>query len=263
MTAGGTGINLWRQGLAYERLAESIQRRNATILARLRPPDDLARDALDVGCGTGFLAEAWLAGAAGRIGRLVCLDVSPDMLAVARSKPALTGTDFVCASLLDYAAPEPFGLIGSNAAFHWLYPGYREALERLHALLAVDGRLYLATAGRSAASDRFDQMVDEALASAPGPRVPVAFAARRLSAGAFAPLAVQAGFVLEECFVLERWITIAVADYVDWLLASGGPWAASAEELDGLGAEARARLTQRGDPMAVGHFSLFAVARKR
>src|SRR3954454_18634781 len=106
------------------------------VLARL---EGLAEDAtvLDVGCGTGRVTEALLALVPR--GRVLALDASADMVALARRRLGDRATVW-CQSVLDFALDEPVDAIVSTATLHWV--GDHDRLwPRLAAALRPGGRL--------------------------------------------------------------------------------------------------------------------------
>jgi trans-aconitate 2-methyltransferase len=100
----------------YDRSSEPQQAWAADVLARL---EGIAPDAtvLDVGCGTGRVTEALLALVPR--GRVLALDASADMVAIARSR--LGGRAEVWREdVLDLELDVPVDLIVSTAALHWV-----------------------------------------------------------------------------------------------------------------------------------------------
>ncbi|MGH7667183.1 MAG: class I SAM-dependent methyltransferase [Candidatus Dormibacteria bacterium] len=99
----------------------------------LRPGDR----ALEVGCGTG---RATLLLAALNL-HLTALEPSPEMAAVARRRTqSLTGLEVVEAAFEDWTLPtEPFRLVASAQAWHWVNPAVR--LRKAHRALAPGGTL--------------------------------------------------------------------------------------------------------------------------
>jgi SAM-dependent methyltransferase len=109
------------------------------VLLREIPP--FASDALEIGCGTGELTEKLAA----RAGRVVALDLSPEMLSAAGVRCAhLPNVELVHADALTHPLePESFDVIASVAAFHHLplaamLARAREALRPGGVLLALD-----------------------------------------------------------------------------------------------------------------------------
>ena len=94
---------------------------------------------VDLGCGTGLLAAA----AASEARRVVGVDVSPAMLAVARRRSAVV--EWVEAGFLTYEhGGDPPQLVHSRNALHHLPDFWKGvALARIHDLLAPDGMLVL------------------------------------------------------------------------------------------------------------------------
>ncbi|MFI5316888.1 MAG: class I SAM-dependent methyltransferase [Myxococcota bacterium] len=84
----------------------------------LREVPLFARDALEIGCGTGELT----AKLAARVGRVVALDLSAEMLAAARRRCAqLANVELVRADAQSFPlAAESFDVIASIATFHHL-----------------------------------------------------------------------------------------------------------------------------------------------
>ena len=118
---------------AYERLQDEV-----AAASRGRP----AARVLDLGTGTGVTALRVLA--AHPDARLVGIDESADMLAVAR-KALPPESDLRVSQLEDPLPPGPFDLVVSALAVHHLDgPGKRDLFRRIAAVLAPAGRLVLA-----------------------------------------------------------------------------------------------------------------------
>jgi trans-aconitate 2-methyltransferase len=86
------------------------------VLARL---GGIAQDAtiLDVGCGTGRVTESLLALVPR--GRVLAIDASADMVALARERLA-DRAQVWCQDVLDLALREPVDVIVSTATLHWV-----------------------------------------------------------------------------------------------------------------------------------------------
>jgi SAM-dependent methyltransferase len=109
------------------------------VLLRELPP--FARDVLEIGCGTGELTLKLAA----RAGRVVALDLSPEMLATAAARCAgLANVELVWADALTHPlAPESFDAIASVATLHHLplaaiFARVRDALRPGGVFLALD-----------------------------------------------------------------------------------------------------------------------------
>lgn len=102
--------------------------------------------ALDMGCGTGALAERLLAG--GTFGGYLCADISPEMLARARTRLGSRGLQASFAAM-DAARPAlapRFHLAVSSMALHWA-ADLSTALRGLWEALLPGGRLAVAIPG--------------------------------------------------------------------------------------------------------------------
>jgi trans-aconitate 2-methyltransferase len=105
----------WDAG-TYDRSSTPQQAWASDVLARLR---GLAEDAtvLDAGCGTGRVTEALLALVPR--GRVLAIDASPDMVALARRRLGDRARVW-CQDVLDLDLEEPVDAILSTATFHWV-----------------------------------------------------------------------------------------------------------------------------------------------
>ena len=128
---------------AHARIQREAARQLAAKVATL--PIDSKLPALEIGCGTGFLTEALLAGCSPR--RLLASDIAPAMIARARQRLGdRPGLDF---ELIDGEAPPAppaggWGLIASSLAFQW-FEQPAAAIDRLAEMLAPGGWLAIAT----------------------------------------------------------------------------------------------------------------------
>lgn len=115
-------------------LAEMVKTENESSLGTV----------LDVGCGTGFLAEQLYHDSE----KYVLLDISHDLLKVAQHK---LSADHVLPVQANGEAPcftACFDLIVSNLALHW-FENPKLALSSLTACLKPGGRLYLSALGNN------------------------------------------------------------------------------------------------------------------
>jgi len=100
----------------YDESSAPQQAWASEVLTRL---EGIAQDAtvLDVGCGTGRVTEALL-GLVPR-GRVLAMDASPDMVALARRRLG-DRAHVWCQDVLDLDLDEPVDAIVSTATFHWV-----------------------------------------------------------------------------------------------------------------------------------------------
>ncbi len=119
----------------YGRFAAERRQPFLDLLALVRPIP--GGRALDLGCGTGELTRALheRLGAAETVG----IDTSPAMLAKAKVY-AGGGVRFEEGDIGVFAPAQPFDLIFSNAALHWV-PDHPSLLERLIRAVAPGGQL--------------------------------------------------------------------------------------------------------------------------
>jgi trans-aconitate 2-methyltransferase len=126
----------------YDRASAPQQTWAADVLARL---DGLRPDAtvLDVGCGTGRVTEA-LADLVPR-GRVLALDASPEMVALARQRLGDRARVW-CQDVLELELDEPVDAIVSTATLHWV-PDHARLWVRLAHALRPGGRLEVQCGG--------------------------------------------------------------------------------------------------------------------
>lgn len=108
-------------------------------MLRLERTDDV----LDLGCGTGHLAQEMRQLTDGRI---MGIDLSPEMVALAR-EAAPEGIDFVTGAAETLDMPGQFDAIFCNSAFHWFTDEPR-ALANCYAALRPGGRMVMQAPAR-------------------------------------------------------------------------------------------------------------------
>jgi trans-aconitate 2-methyltransferase len=127
----------------YDRVADPQARWGRAVLDRLALCG--VETVLDAGCGSGRVTEALLARLPA--GRVIAVDASAQMLAVARHRLAAAGdrVRFVRSDLLELGPDllgdaAPVDAVFSTATFHWV-TDHERLFRRLHALLRPGGRL--------------------------------------------------------------------------------------------------------------------------
>jgi trans-aconitate 2-methyltransferase len=126
----------------YDRSSEPQQAWASQVLARL---EGIAQDAsvLDIGCGTGRVTEALLELVPR--GRVLAIDASPEMVALARRR--LRGRAEVwCQDVLELDLEQPLDAIVSTATLHWV-SDHDRLWARLARALRTGGRLEIQCGG--------------------------------------------------------------------------------------------------------------------
>jgi trans-aconitate methyltransferase len=252
--------DLWHVGVKYDKLAELIQKRNAVLLASLRPLGDTPCHVFEFGCGTGYLTSEILRH--GSVTSITAIDRSSKMIEVAQKKPFLSKANFQCCSFFDFEPSITYDVVFANAAFHWLYPEYEAAFRKIADILKVGGTAYLSTAGRNAESEKFDKLIEEQLFSLFAGQHCSRFSARRLSSTDLETLAKPAGLQLEDSFLVERWLTVSTQTYVEWLIASKAILDIELNVVNLITSLLQSRLASVQDHISVGHWSLFVKLRR-
>ena len=117
----------------YERFRRERAQPFHDLLAMVEPRPGMR--VADLGCGTGDVTLELHRSLKAR--ETVGVDNSPAMLEKAPREPGLR---FLLGEIEQFAPPEPFDLIFSNAAFHWV-PDHPALFTRLRAALAPGGQL--------------------------------------------------------------------------------------------------------------------------
>lgn len=108
----------------------------ASLYEEMRPsyPNELINDVvalsqipnnghiLEVGCGTGKATKLFAAQGY----NMICLDIGPDLLAVAQEQlKSLSNVSFTLSAFEDWQSNQTFDLVVSATAFHWISPNVR------------------------------------------------------------------------------------------------------------------------------------------
>jgi len=120
---------------AYARFAAERRRPFEDLLALVAPI--AGRRAVDLGCGPGTLTRVLHEKTMAR--ETLGIDSSPAMLAKAAAQ-SVAGVRFERGDIAEFAPPEPFDLVFSNAALHWV-PDHAALLARLTRAVAPGGQL--------------------------------------------------------------------------------------------------------------------------
>jgi trans-aconitate 2-methyltransferase len=139
---------------SYDVVSTPQQEWGATVLARL----DLRGDerVLDAGCGTGLVTQMLL----GRLprGRVVAVDGSPSMVALARNRLDPERVEVICGDLLELSLDERLDAAISTATFHWI-ADHDLLFERVRAVLR-SGAAFVAQCGGHGNIDRVRRIAE-------------------------------------------------------------------------------------------------------
>jgi len=126
----------------YDRTSATQQAWASDVLARLH---GIAADAtvLDVGCGTGLVTEGLLALVP--LGRVLAIDQSSDMVALARTRLGDRALIW-CQDVLELELEEPVDAVISTATLHWV-PDHDRLWSRLASALGPGGVLEVQCGG--------------------------------------------------------------------------------------------------------------------
>jgi trans-aconitate 2-methyltransferase len=181
----------------YDKTSQPQQAWAADVLARLEGVSDNAT-VLDVGCGTGRVTEMLLELVPR--GRVLAIDASPEMVALARQRLG-DRAQVWCEDALELDLSEPVDAIVSTATLHWV-TDHERLWKRLARALRVGGRLEIQCGGQG--NIEGVREVIEAAARKLAPQLvgwsPWVFAGpeeteRRLR---------EAGFVEQRCWLQDR-----------------------------------------------------------
>jgi trans-aconitate 2-methyltransferase len=183
--------------VTYDKTSQPQQAWAADVLARL---EDIAEDAivLDVGCGTGRVTETLLELVPK--GRVLAIDASPEMVALARERLGERAQVW-CQDVLELDLGEPVDAIVSTATLHWV-SDHDRLWKRLAQALRSGGRLEIQCGGQGNIEGVCD--VIEAAARKVAPQLvgwsPWVFAGPKETEQRLR----QAGFVEPRCWLQDR-----------------------------------------------------------
>ncbi len=183
--------NQWNAAL-YDRKHAFVFEYGKDVLSLLAPHP--GERILDVGCGTGHLTKSIAdAGAA-----VVGIDSSAEM--IAKAKESYPDIAFQVADARDFAFPEPFDAIFSNAALHWVLEPERAVICMAKAL-RPGGRFVIEMGGKGNVG-RILTALETAMRDLAGVEV----SARNYfpSIGEYTPLLEKHGLEIEQAWLFDR-----------------------------------------------------------
>ncbi len=122
--------------LLYDELA-GFHSRIATELASKALPELRPRRLLDAACGTGVAAATLARRFSGAT--IDAIDLAPGMIARAQQRfPELANINWSCANITRTSFPDPYDVILSASALHWMLP-IKETFLKLTAALQANG----------------------------------------------------------------------------------------------------------------------------
>jgi trans-aconitate methyltransferase len=138
MESYGMPSNDWNAAL-YDQKHAFVFEYGKGLLAVLEPK--AGESILDLGCGTGHLAQEMADAGA----RVVGIDSSPEM--VEKARKTYPEVEFLVADARDFSFPYQFDAVFSNATLHWI-PEAERVVERISTALRPGGRFVAEFGGR-------------------------------------------------------------------------------------------------------------------
>jgi trans-aconitate 2-methyltransferase len=146
---------------SYDAVSRPQQEWGATVLERL----DLRGDerVLDAGCGTGLVTQMLL----DRLpdGRVVAVDGSPSMVALARERLDPQRAEVICCDLLELSLADRVDAAISTATFHWI-ADHDRLFARIRAALRP-GAAFVAQCGGKGNIDRVRRLAERVTGEPP------------------------------------------------------------------------------------------------
>jgi len=253
----------------YDRLGE-IQFHFGQRLVERMALDRTAR-VLDVGCGTGRLAQ-WLSGRSELEGNVVGVDPLPDRIALARERAPGLRFEIGYAEDLAMFPDQSFDAVCLMSVFHWI-ADKTKALAEIARVLCADGRFGLTTTPKELHAASPLAAVFASMFSRPPYRGRIriqdfALGKQSCTVTETIELLRTAGLALVELHVIERHHTkVSAAEMLDFIEASsfGNFLSAIPTDLhDTLRTDLRQALEAQsgGDGLAYRDYGMMVVARK-
>lgn len=179
---------------------------------------------LDVGCGTGRLAQ-WIAERVGPSGSVAGIDPLPERIELARSRGGAMRFEVGVAEDLSAFADASFDAVCMSSVLHWL-SDKAKALAEVHRVLRPGGRLGVTTMPHELTSaGTVARVMEPLLRSAPFAGhvdvSPMTFVTRGATTTDLVRMVVDSRLELVELHIVQRTMTYASgADLVDFLEAS-------------------------------------------
>ncbi|MHA6482600.1 methyltransferase domain-containing protein [Paenibacillus sp. strain BS8-2] len=211
-----SGTQTW-DAKHYDEAIGFVSRLGKGLVELLHPRKD--ERVIDLGCGTGDLAQVIASSGAACVG----LDYSEDMIQAARSK--YPGMSFRVANAEQFrleSGEEPYDAVFSNAALHWMLKP-QDVITSVWLALRPGGR-FVAEFGGSGNVGAIIAALAEQLEHA-GVDWKVRFPWYFPTVGEYAPLLEAGGFEVRYAELYDRPTTLGSGDagMRNWLLAFAGP----------------------------------------
>lgn len=133
-----------RNAKTYDKYASVQKVMGKKLMDEIGKNNDESIDALEVGCGTGYVTEMLVE----RFDKLnlTAMDIAPGMIDYTSQKVALADVNFECGDIEEYELSGNYDLIVSNAACQW-FNDLEKTLEKLMNKLSIGGEFIFTTFG--------------------------------------------------------------------------------------------------------------------